>query len=269
MGGIRVLPLNLELCLQDYGPPSPEDSPWVCLFLSFFSYLFPIPLFSYLSPWELQAYFPLVTTVRKCRGVPSSSFKNWRTRKGYKLPSERGSSWSKAEEKQRALPPAFTTQGQPCRLLEACWSETLPFRLKLLARQRSLFLRKTLGVFQSALWQELALQLLHPHGIQECKPPSPSQPRAKQSRSVCWRQLEKPGHQVQKPEYHHMQIKASLWRYWCSGAQQRDCMKTIAFRKEEGKDGAHSLSKAEESRVPTSRHPREGSNWSLSLEPVL
>lgn len=71
------------------------------------------------------------------------------------------------------LPPAFTTQGQPCRLLEACWSETLPFRLKLLARQRSLFLRKTLGVFQSALWQELALQLLHPHGIQECKPPSP------------------------------------------------------------------------------------------------
>ena len=70
-------------------------------------------------------------------------------------------------------------------------------------------------------------------------------------------------------EYHHTQIKASLWRYWCSGAQQRDCMKTIAFRKEEGKDGAHSLSKAEESRVPTSLHPREGSNWSLSLEPVL
>lgn len=46
-------------------------------------------------------------------------------------------------------------------------------------------------------------------------------------------------------------------------------MKTIAFRKEEGKDGAHSLSKAEESRVPTSLHPREGSNRSLSLEPVL
>ena len=46
-------------------------------------------------------------------------------------------------------------------------------------------------------------------------------------------------------------------------------MKTIAFREEEGKDGAHSLSKAEESRVPTSLHPREGSNRSLSLEPVL
>lgn len=30
MDRIRVLPLSLDLCLQDYGPPSPEYSPWVC-----------------------------------------------------------------------------------------------------------------------------------------------------------------------------------------------------------------------------------------------
>lgn len=43
---------------------------------------------------------------------------------------------------------------------------------------------------------------------------------------------------MQKPA-NYMQIRASLWRYWCSGAQQRDCMKTIAFGEEVGKDGAH------------------------------
>lgn len=34
-GGIRILPLSLELRLQDYGPPSPEDSPWGVCCLSF------------------------------------------------------------------------------------------------------------------------------------------------------------------------------------------------------------------------------------------
>lgn len=71
---------------------------------------------------------------------------------------------------------------------------------------------------------------------------------------------------MQKPEYHHMQIKASLWRYWRSRAQQRDCMRTIAFGEEEGKDGAHSLSKAEEEQSTHQPPPQRGS---LPLEPVL
>ena len=46
---------------------------------------------------------------------------------------------------------------------------------------------------------------------------------------------------MQKAEY-QLQIKAPLQRYRCSGDQQRECMKILTFREEEGKkDSAREL----------------------------
>ena len=146
--------------------------------------------------------FPLVTGVRKCRGVPSSSFKNRRARKGYELPLREG----QAGVRQRRSKKRFHQPSLPRAALQT--SRSMPernpaFQAEALGRTKEPLPQKDPGCvsvccLHSALgvvvWQELSLQLLQPHGIQGCKAPSPSQPCAKQSRSVCRRQLEKPGH---------------------------------------------------------------------------
>ena len=51
-GWNQSLTLNLELCLQDYGPPSPEDSPWVCC-LSF--PIYPLESCKHTSLWSPES----------------------------------------------------------------------------------------------------------------------------------------------------------------------------------------------------------------------
>ena len=88
--------------------------------------------------------------------------------------------WGRGGAKSASI--SLHYRGQPCRLLEACRSETLPFRPKLSAGQRSLSPRKTQVVFQSAVctvpwgwWsgKNCLSNCYSPMGFRDARPPHP------------------------------------------------------------------------------------------------
>lgn len=196
---------------------------------------------------------------------PVAASKIRETRKRYKLPSERGSSWSGGRGGAESASTSLPAWGQPCRLLEAC-------QVKPCCSGRSSWPGKGAS---SSERPEVCFSLLSDNCLSIVTAPQDSGVQAPSASSL------EPGNQgvsagdswknqdtrSRKPEYHHTQIKASLWRCWRSRGQQRDCMKTIAFGKKRGEMVPTASAKAEEEEQSTHQPPPQ--RGSPPLEPVL
>lgn len=193
--------LSLDLCLQDYGPPSPEYSPWVCC-LSF-------PIYhawgcKHTSLWSPES--------EKTWASPVAASKNRRARKRYKLLREGQAGVRQRRSRERFHQPSLPEGGLQTSRSMSEWNPAG----RLLARQREPSSSERSEVCFSLLSDSFISQLLQPHRIQEFQAPPQPPSLEPGNQGVSAGDSWKPGHQMRKPEYHHTQINASLWRYWRS-----------------------------------------------------